>query len=188
MSAFFYRISKGWVALAGLLIFLVFSLFTLPAQSLAVTEYDQGMGSPDTSFFYDAATIQQMAEAYGETGRNAYVHARWTFDLAFPFVYTFFLLTAVSFGLKRVNIHQTRWSFLNLTPLLGFIFDLSENASASAVMSAYPNDNGWAAVLAPIFTPLKWVMIGFAFMLLLYGLGRWLFDWICRRKAFNKDG
>ena len=163
------------MTLAALAIFLVFSVLTLPAQNATLKEYDQGLGSPDTSFIYNSGTINAMAEAYGETGRSAFVHARWTFDLAFPFVYTFFLLTSVSLVFKRAKISQTRWGWLNLAALGGFVFDLAENTAASVVMSSFPIKTDWAASLAPIFTPIKWIFIGITFLLLLFGMGRWLF-------------
>ncbi len=173
LSAFLYKIANRWVTLAAVGVFLVFSLLTLPAQSAAVKTYDHGMGSPDTSLFYNSQTITQMAEAYGENGRSAYVNARWTFDLVFPFVYTFFLLTTVSFVMKRAALQQTRWRLLNLLPLGGFFFDLAENAAASVVMSAYPVTSAWAAALAPFFTPLKWLLIVFSFLLIVCCLVRW---------------
>lgn len=90
LSAFFYRISTGWVAMLGVAVFVVFSLTVLPVESTRMDSYSQGLGSPDTSFIYDGKTLLQMAEAYGEAGRSAFLTARWGFDVAFPLIFTFF--------------------------------------------------------------------------------------------------
>lgn len=89
LSNFFYSVSTGWLTLLGLLIFVLFMIFVLPQQSQKAEAYSGGT-SPDTSYFYSAADLYQMAEAYGADGRAAYIYARFTFDLVFPLAYLFF--------------------------------------------------------------------------------------------------
>lgn len=165
-----YRLSSGWVALAGLVIFLLFSALVLPGQSQKAEQVSQGAGSPDTSFSYAADDLYQMAEAYGEAGREEYVRARFTFDLVFPLVYTFFLLTALSRVLARALPSASRGRLLNLLPLAGMLFDYLENITASIVMLRYPAPAGMAGSLAALSTPLKWVFIGLSFAALVIGL------------------
>jgi hypothetical protein len=174
LSAFFYRVSIGWVALLGLAVFVVFSVLVLPVESARVDTYDQGLGSPDTSFFYNGKTMLQMAEAYGEAGRAAFLTARWGFDLAFPLIFSFFFLTSISFLFKKGLGGSFNLPMVNLIPLLGLIFDLAENTATSVVMSAYPLRNTWGQFLAPIFTPLKWIFVIISTLLLLIGLLLWL--------------
>lgn len=64
-----------------------------------------------------------MAEAYGESGRQAYIRARFTFDLVWPLVYTLFLATAISWVLGRAFALDSCWQRANLAPLLNAIFD-----------------------------------------------------------------
>ena len=91
-----HQVSNGWVALSALAIFLLFSALILPGQA-ANAESDTGSAeSPDTSFYYSAGDLYRMAEVYGEQGRQAYVRARFTFDVIWPLVYTIFLSTAIS--------------------------------------------------------------------------------------------
>lgn len=174
LSGFFYRFSTGWVALIGLLIFLVFSLLTLPAQTIQTDAYSHGLGSPDTSLFYDSGKLIQMAEVYGEEGRAAYLQARWGFDLAFPIIYTFFLITSTSFLFKKSGMSDSKSAMLNLVPLAALILDLAENTTASVVMASYPLRHGWAESLAPIFTPLKWFFVALCILLVFFGLLNWL--------------
>ncbi len=172
-SALLYRISRGWVAWFAFLVFIVFSALTLPEQNELADSYSQGRGSPDTSLFYSGEELYSLAEVYGEAGRAAYLKARWTFDLAFPFVYSFFLITSISWTLNRLIPSGSRWRLLNLIPLAAFAFDLLENSAASLVMARYPIHSPPGELLAPIFTPVKWLAVGGSFVLLLVGLIYW---------------
>jgi len=142
------RVSKGWVAASAFVIFLVFTALVLPQQSAMVDLYSGGAGTPDTSIYYTADDLYQMARAYGEVGREAYIRARFTFDVLWPILYTFFLTTSISWlYAKFVSTHRWR----------------------------YPERTVLVDVLAPIFTLLKWVFIGASFLLLVVGvvLGIW---------------
>ena len=170
ISDFFFRISRGWVALAVLLIFLFFSELTLPGQNQIAETYSQGSGSPDTSLFYSGKELYGMAGKYGEEGRSAFLKARWTFDLAFPVVYSFFLITSISWILNRLMPPGSSWRMLNLLPLAAFALDLLENTATSLVMARYPIHCPPGELLAPIFTPLKWLAVGGSFLALLVSL------------------
>lgn len=174
LSAFFYRISTGWVALLGVMVFVVFSVVVLPVESTRMDAYSQGLGSPDTSFIYNGNTLLQMAEAYGEAGRSAFLTARWGFDLAFPLIFTLFFTTSISFLFKKVLGGSSKLSLLNLIPLFGLFFDLAENTATSVVMAAYPQVGTWGQFLAPFFTPIKWIFVTFCMFLLFIGLSLWL--------------
>jgi hypothetical protein len=180
LSLELHYISKGWVALAGLLIFLLFTALVLPGQSLKAEQVSGESGSPDTSFFYSPADLARMAEAYGEQGRQGYVRARFTFDLIFPIVYTFFLITSISWVFAKVFSASSRWQLANLVPLLGMLCDYLENITASFVMLRYPAPAGIAATLAPLFTVMKWGFIGLSFGLLVIGILAGLWKWIRR--------
>jgi len=181
LSRSFIDISTNNITLAALVVFLIFSAAVLPKQSAAVDIYSGSAGSPDLSLFYTSRDLYQMAEQYGSAGRDAYVHARFSFDLVFPFIYTFFLVTAISW-IFGVNTPETSpWRILNLAPLLAILFDFLENITISIVMSRYPTLSPISASLAPIFTFLKWVFVGGSFLILLISGLTGLFA----RKKFN---
>ena len=180
LSTGLQKISTGWVALAGLLIFLLFTALVLPDQSQKAEQVSGEAGSPDTSFFYSPADLTRMAEAYGEQGRQAYVQARFTFDLIFPLVYTFFLITSLSWVFSKCFPASSRWQLANLVPLLGMLCDYLENITASLVMLRYPDSAGIATTLAPVFTVLKWGFIGLSFGLLVIGILAGLWKWMRR--------
>ncbi len=177
ISDWLRRASVGWVALLALLVFLLFSGLVLPQQAAKTEQETGGSASPDTSFFYTPSDLYQMAESYGEVGRQAYIRARFTFDLIWPLVYAFFLTTAISWTFGRAFSSNSRWQGANLVPLLGTIFDYLENVSTSLVMFRYPDQTMVVDVLAPLFTVVKWGLLGASFVLLLGGLGTMAWRW-----------
>ena len=177
ISDWLRRVSTGWVALAALIIFLLFTALVLPQQA-AKSEQETGSAvSPDTSFFYSPADLYKIAESYGEEGREAYIRARFTFDLVWPLVYTLFLVTAISWVFGKAFAPESRWQRANLAPLLGALFDYLENLSTSLVMLRYPAQTPVVDLLAPLFTALKWGSLGLSFVLLCGGIVVAIWRW-----------
>ncbi len=175
------RVSTGWVALAALLIFLLFTALVLPQQA-AKSEQETGSAvSPDTSFFYSPTHLYQIAKSYGEEGRKAYIRARFTFDLVWPLVYTLFLTTAISWVFGKAFMPNSPWQRANLVPLLGALFDYLENLSTSLVMLRYPAQTPVVNLLAPLFTALKWGSLGLSFALLSGGIAIAIWRWTKQR-------
>jgi hypothetical protein len=166
LSRTLVKFSKTSITLTALVIFLIFSAVVLPGQSAAVDSYSGSTGSPDLSLFYSSHDLYQMAEQYGSAGREAYVHARFSFDLVFPIIYTLFLVTAISWLLGTITSEASQWRMLNLAPILGMLFDFLENITASIVINRYPALSPVSANLAPVFTFLKWVFVGGSFLIL----------------------
>ena len=174
-------VSTGWVALSALLIFLLFSALVLPRQATRAEQETGSTVSPDMSFLYSPGDLYRMAESYGEQGRQAYVRARFTFDLIWPLVYTLFLATAISWVFGQVFAPDSRWQWANLVPLLGALFDYLENLSISLVMLRYPDQTAVVDLLAPLFTALKWGFLGASFALLVGGIVVAVWRWMRQR-------
>ena len=174
LSTWFTRVSKGWLALILTALIIAFMIWVLPDQSAKAEAYSGEIGSPDTSFFYRPEKLFQIADAYGEAGREAYIRARFTFDLLFPLVYGVFLISTISWFLGRSTNPGSRLRLLNLVPLIGVLFDFFENIAASLVIGAYPNRLVWAAVLASAFTVIKWLFVYTSFIVLLAVFILWL--------------
>jgi hypothetical protein len=173
------RISNGWVAASALVIFLLFIALVLPGQAAKADA--RSAGSPDMSFYYTAHDLYQMADAYGQAGRQAYVRVRFTFDLIFPLLYTLFLCTGISWVYRRVFSPGSRWRSANLAPLLAATFDYLENISASLVMARYPTPTAIVDRLAGVFTMTKWVFVSGSIVLLLVGIAIGIWRWIKAR-------
>lgn len=178
LSNSFLKFSTGPLTLACLVVFLVFSALVLPDQATKAEVYSGEIGSPDTSLYYTASDLYRKAEAYGPTGRSAYIRARFTFDVIFPLVYTVFLMTGISWLVKRANLAWKSWGRLNLLPVAGMAFDFLENGAAAMVMARYPQTTAVIDHLAGVFTLLKWIFIGSSFIALvilaIIALVRWI--------------
>ena len=172
ISRWIHLISYGWVTLGALMVFVLFTILVLPKQSTSGQPKTENVGTPDLSFYYTPEDLYNMADAYGAQGRRDYIKARFTFDVAWPIVYTAFLATALSW-LSRQGFDKKRlWQRSNLLPLFGATFDYLENISTSIVMARYPKTTTVVDVLASVFTPLKWICIGISFVLLIYAFGK----------------
>ena len=166
LSSVFYKISRKWALIASLLVFILFTLTVLPDQSRQAEIYSGDIGSPDLSLFYSAEKLFKMAEVYGPDGRQAYVRARFSFDLVFPLVYAFFLVVWISWLLNKNLKKESSWRLLNLLPLAAMTLDFLENISAAWVIGSYPARYSFIALLAGIFTPLKWLFVSLSFLTL----------------------
>jgi len=162
-----YKISTGLVTLACLLIFFAFSGLVLPDQAAKAEVYSKDFGSPDTSLFYKSENLYRFAEVYGEEGRTAYIRARFTFDVIWPITYLIFLVTSISWLLRKANLNGSNWGLLNLVPILGTIFDFFENGSTAVVMARFPQKTIIIDTLAGVFTLFKWIFIVGSFLILL---------------------
>jgi hypothetical protein len=170
MSNCFTQVSRGWIVILATVIFVLFMAFVLPGQAVKAEQASGGAGSPDTSFWYSADDLYQFAEDYGDAGRAAYVRARWTFDLIYPLVYAFFLITTISWLFAYAHPNASRWRVANLVPFGGMIFDYLENCAATIVMLRYPQPSPLAATAAPFLTGTKWLLVLLSFLLLVIGI------------------
>ena len=159
--------SKTRLVLISFLIFMGTVIFILPAQST-----DSPRESPDLSIFYTIDDLYRIAESYGEDGRTEYIQARLTFDVIWPLVYTFFLASSISWSFIKGFGENSRWLYTNLLPIAGLLLDYLENVAAVIVMWNYPARTPVIDFAATVFTPLKWMSLGFSFLLLLVGIGK----------------
>jgi hypothetical protein len=170
LSNWFYRVSNGWLALGGVAIFLLFMIFVLPGQSSGADDFSAEAGVPDLSIFYSANDLYRMAETYGEAGRAEYIRARFNFDLIWPLVYAFFLITAISWLYRQIIPGESRWRRVNLVPFFGMIFDFLENIATSFVVWRFPQQTPLVSSLAGVFTLVKWLFVAGSFLILILGL------------------
>lgn len=168
----FIKLSKGLydkvslkVLIISIIIFIAFMIVVLPMVSDYTMEKIGDYASPDMSFFYSASDLYDMADEYGEDGRNAYILMRFTHDLVWPLVYLFFLAAAITWFLKPL-MHKTPLIYLNLLPFIGALFDYLENIGAVIVMARYPSVTPVIAEVTPVFSVIKWSVLGISFVVL----------------------
>jgi hypothetical protein len=156
--------STGRRALIALAVFVAFTATVLPWQAGIAAEYGEGVGSPDTSLWYSADRLYELAEAYGDDGRAAYVRARVTFDVVWPLVYAAMLALALGWLLRRATAPLARLRVVVLLPIAALLADYAENACTAIVMARWPSTTDLLATLAPVFTAAKWTLLGAAFL------------------------
>jgi hypothetical protein len=151
------------------LIFVAFIAYVLPNVSEATKLATGSERSPDTSFFYTADDVYEIAKEYGPKGRSYYIKSRLTFDVVWPIAYGLFLTAALSRLLSKVS-NRLKWLvMLNLLPILGVALDYLENFATATAMYVYPKTI-FLAGLAPYFTVLKWLCLYASFGIVFIGI------------------
>jgi hypothetical protein len=173
-SLWINKVSVWWVALVFMLLFIVFTATVVVSQSDKAAVYQGDAGSVDLRFWYTADDVFNMAKEYGQEGREAYIQARYSFDVIFPLMYVAFLATSISFLFGLQFETGNKWMFLNLVPIMGMVFDLLENGLAIVIMGAYPDKLVIFASIVPFMTMLKWIFVGGSFLIIIVLFFRYL--------------
>lgn len=155
--------SKKYVAIIAFIVFLLFTAIVLPYVSNYTSEVIGVNESPDTSFIFNTNDFYEMIDNYGEDGRATYITLRWTFDVIWPFVYGFFLLSSIGYLSLRIR-HRKYYVYLAILPIL---FDFSENIIATIIMAIYPKRSNILHPLLLVFSSLKWSALSFAFIVII---------------------
>ncbi len=158
-------LSWKWVLIASAL-FVLFIIFVLPQVANYSNEAIGHSSSPDTSLFYSADDLYQMAENYGESGRATYINLRWTFDIVWPLVYSLFLVLWIIKLSQYLSLYPfTR--FLFIMPIVAMVLDFLENIGATIIMFRYPLSSGIIARITPIMTFFKWITLSGSFLIII---------------------
>lgn len=151
------KLNWKWVIFASV-IFLIFIVFVLPQVVRFSIKMTGHVKSPDTSLIYSAEDLYQMAETYGESGRDAYIKLRWTFDVIWPVVYTLFLVLWTR-KLSEYISATKMLRYMFIIPIIGMLLDFLENIGSTIVMFRYPLQSGIIATITPVMTFLKWITL-----------------------------
>ncbi|GAA0370528.1 hypothetical protein [Bacillus horti] len=169
VSAWMSNRSNWKVLILATLLFFSFIFFILPETAERSKEAVGSGESPDSSYIYSSTDLYRLAEAYGEEGRAYYIRSRFTFDVIWPLVYFFFLVTSLSVTFKKCSKNNLL-RMVNLLPLGGLVFDYLENVFASITMARFPSQSPVIAEMTPVFTFIKWNFIYVSFTALVIGI------------------
>jgi hypothetical protein len=147
--------------LIAVFIFVIFTATILPSEALRGVEAGLTQ-SIDTSILYSVEDLYSIISGYSREVRLAYIYQRFTFDLVWPLVYGLFIVITTLYLLLKIRIK--RLNSLIYFPLAAVIFDFLENISVSVLMFIYPFRITALALLASIFTTLKWVTLSYSFI------------------------
>jgi len=150
------------LACLSVVIFALFIALILPKISEYTEENIGGTGSPDTDMMYTGEELYEIAESYGEDGRETYVYLRWTFDLIWPLVYTFFLLSFIIILGKDIKYKFIKP--LYMMPIISMVMDYLENTLVTVVMVGFPKQMLILGSIASVVSLLKWVTLSLAFV------------------------
>ncbi len=179
------RIHWKWVILVSI-IFLLFIIFVLPQISKYSDKMIGELKSPDTSLIYSGSDLYDLAESYGELGRNIYINLRWTFDVIWPFVYTIFLVTWIIKLLEYLP-GKKLLKYIFLLPIISMFFDFMENIGTTIVMARYPLKSGVIANITPFMTFIKWLTILSSFLAIIVLIILIILSKIKQHINFNKS-
>jgi hypothetical protein len=149
--------------------------FVLPGQSSRLREEIGDTPTPDLSFYFSFEDLYGWAESYGEEGRETYIRTRFSFDIIWPIIYTGFLFSSIGGLLYRSGLQDSIIDKLLLLPLVSLVFDYLENISSSIVMWRYPLRTPIIDYTVTFFTPLKWIILSFSFMVFSYSIMRFAY-------------
>jgi len=128
----------------------------LPQMSFIVEQASQLTITPDSDLFYNFDRLMYIRRLYNKAGIEAYVMTRFTYDLLWPIIYTFFTVSTLGyFGqyMERTKV----LSLVYALPIGAVVFDVFENSFCSIFfMEMGPHFLGYLAVL---FSGLKWLMV-----------------------------
>ena len=179
------RLSTIPALIITFVLFVSFIAVVLPRQKAAVEIYTREAGSPGLSFFPKPDTVYKMAEAYGTEGRSAYIKALLVYDFAWPLVYSFFYLVFIHLALGYA--HSRKAARLSSVALLPGLFDWAENILSIVILSAYPERMDATAWVMAVTTCLKWITMGAASCLFVYGLAAAPVRYICGKQNTSRN-
>lgn len=158
------------VVAAATIVFALFIAVVLPKVSAYTSVNIGGLGSPDTDFLYSGRRLYEIADSYGAGGRRLYVILRWTFDLLWPMVYTWFLVSWTRWLATWYNkpwVKQLYW-----IPIAAMLFDYLENTLVTIVMLMFPKPLYALGTMVSVAGLVKWSTLSVAFVVVLVlGMG-----------------
>jgi len=166
------------VVLQILFMYAFHGLFPFSVEKIGILS--GGMGIPDARMFYTFSQLQNMFWHYGTEGREMYLQLQWI-DMVYPLVYSTLLASLLYLVFKRTSLE-----ILVFTPFVAALLDYTENVLLRISILSFPDMNQKLVSIAGPVTFLKWLLLFFAFFLLLFGLVWRVAHWFRLRKMVRK--
>lgn len=165
--------TNGWLVLGAFALNLVFMFGVMPyAGAILALAVGNGTGPLDLEFFYTPEQALAAVDAYGETGRSVYRLIQLTADLFYPLAYGLGYGLAISWFFQRAFAPGSWLQRVNLLLVGAVLFDYLENTAVVTLLSLNPPPY-FAALLASIFTPIKWAFAIPGILAVVVGLAAW---------------
>ena len=160
-----------WPAVLGLLsatavVAFIMNGTDLPFSTPTIEDHSGGLRILDMRFSYGPEEANQLFEALGTEGRQAYIMLHLVPDMLFPISYALaFASTSAWFLVRLLPLdHPVQW--LSLTPLISGVADIFENLSLVVANSSYPSQIDWLTQAASWLTKIKFGLMPIGVVLL----------------------
>jgi hypothetical protein len=154
-------LEKDRVRILFIVLFIIFAFIISPIVLILSDQYTNISFSPDISFFYSPEAFYETLIATGKSGRTYYFITTWTFDLLYPLVYGFTILSAM------IKFSNHKKSIIYMVPLIGIIFDYLENSLASLLALFYKTEINFLVYILQFFSSIKWLSIGLSILIII---------------------
>jgi hypothetical protein len=154
MEKYFVRFSKTPVIILTIVLFLLTNF----GFSFMFGEINAAI--PDLLLFYTAEEIYQLIDSYGSQGREVYIKGMFTLDFIYPFIY--------SVMLSLLLFRATKTPAISLLPFSILFLDIFENITLLTIVYNFPIRMNLIASAAGVITLLKWIMVLFTVVMLVY--------------------
>ena len=173
ISDFIYRITNPVSVLIISLIFCLYVFYILPNSADVDRIIGESLLFPMFKYLvYAPVDFYGQLDAYGSDGRAEFVSYRIIHATLWLLTLGGFLALSTSALLRYALSSDNGLLRLNLVAPLPSLFDFLENQLQNILVLLYPDRFDALAVLAAIFTAIKWVTLLLAFLILFYALGR----------------
>lgn len=186
LSERIYSITNGYTVTALTVLFCVYVFWILPNSA----DVDRIIGTGAAlivPFFkyllYTPGDFYGQLDTYGESGRQAFVNYRLLQATLWLLTLGSFLALSTSALFKVFVPSGSKVRQLNLVALLPSLFDFLENKLQILLVLFYPQRFDGLAVIAAVFTTVKWITLLAAFLILVYAIVRAIAEKLGGRKA-----
>jgi hypothetical protein len=171
LTAFINRIAN-WKTLIGLFFLTILfpAVLFKNAENKINSLAGKDIGIVDLTFGFNPQHTLDMVAAYGEEGRAAYKKAIISLDFIFPIFYAFLFAVAITLVYRPMIHGPVR--YLIMIPFMAMTFDFLENLAILALISYYPEQSVFMAILCEIFKLFKWLFFALSLFLVFFGLIR----------------
>lgn len=171
IAIFFWEIASWKTFLAGLILYLFFGGYVMPA---GVKAFEETSGHKveilDLQFSYSLERATSIISDYSDSGRKLAIKFGLIADTIYPLSYTFFFTIMFTLILKALSNYGIRYRYLHLFPLLILVTDYFENIGLATMFFYYPNFSNTHVVVTSLLTTTKWSLLILLGVMMIAGL------------------
>ncbi len=149
------------------MVYLTMVLITIPQ----VMAYGSEMRLLDMMLLgYDIAYVNDLFDALGSKGREAYLHMQIPLDMIYPALFAISYCLVLGFFLNKLDKLKTSLVYLCLLPFVAGAMDYAENIGIISMLKAYPEISNSAVTITSYFSILKSMATTLYFVILIGAL------------------